>query len=153
MPEQLGLVEAAEDPIAADSAAAEVFGGKECADNIPDEGEDDELHDLSSNRCRPLSTSAFREVMSQVSSFYEGSPGNVRLAGGAIVIKLRDMIVTKGKVKSTVDTTDGVNTAVTQIVRLHNSAFANSTNQFTPAATAASITVRNPPTALLSQTP
>ena len=95
-----------------------MFGGEQCVGNIPDEGEDDELHDLSSNRCRPLSTSAFREVMSQVSSFYEGSPENTRFAAGAIVIKLRDMIVAKGKANSTVDTTDGVNTAVTHIIRL-----------------------------------
>lgn len=127
MPDQLGLVEAAEYPIVADSAGTAVFGDEECADNIPGKCGDAKLHDLSFSRFWPLSTSVFREVMSQVSSLYEGSPENVRLADGAIVIKLRDTTVTKGKVSSTINTTDGVNATVMQIIRLHNSASTNFT--------------------------
>ena len=47
-----------------------------------------------------LSTSAFCEVTSQVSSFYDGSSDKVKLAVGAMVIKLRDMVVAKDKVNN-----------------------------------------------------
>ena len=84
--------------------------------------------------------------------FYGGSIDKVKLEVGAMMIKMRDMIVTKGKVSSTIDLYDGAYFACTQIVNLHNSAFSNSMDQFTPLSSFG-VTVQRPPVVLVSSTP
>ena len=76
----------------------------------------------------------------------------VKLAVGDMMINMRDMIVTKGKVNSTIDLSDGVEFACTQIVSLYNSAFSNSMAQFTPSSSFG-VTVQRPPAVLVSSTP
>ena len=108
--EQLGLCEETDDTIGLRSSNLfpTTEGEECCVDEIEDGNAVPNPHDLSSNKCRPLSTSAFQEVTSQVNSFYGGSTDKVKIAVGAMMIKMRDMIVTKGKVNSTIDLSDGV---------------------------------------------
>ena len=87
-----------------------------------------------------------------MNSFYGGSTDKVKIAVGAMMIKMRDMIVTKGKVNSTIDLSDGVEFACAQIISLHNSAFSNSSTQFTPSSSFG-VTVTRPPAVLVSSTP
>ena len=152
--EQLGLCEETDDTIGLRSSNLfpTTEGEECCVDEIEDGNAVPNPHDLSSNKCRPLSTSAFQEVTSQVNSFYGGSTDKVKIAVGAMMIKMRDMIVTKGKVNSTIDLSDGVEFACAQIVSLHNSAFSNSTTQFTPSSSVG-VTVTRPPAVLVSSTP
>ena len=142
------------DPIAVDPSnlLTETEDKEGCVEDIEEDGEAQNPHDLLSNRCRPLSTSVFQEFTSQVNYFHNGSTGKVKLAVGAMMIKMRDMIVTKGKVNSTIDLSDGVEFACTQIVSLYNSAFSNSMNQFTPLSSFG-VTVQRPPAVLVSSTP
>ena len=107
---------------------------------------------MTTRRCRPLPTSAFQTVTLQVSSFYNGCTDSVKLVVGAMMIKMRDLIVRNGKVNNAIDTSDGLESACLQIVRLHNSAFSNSTSQFTPASSRA-LTVQRPPYALVARAP
>ena len=76
----------------------------------------------------------FREVTSQVSSYYKGNPESVKIAAGRMMIKIRDLIVTKGQSGGDVDVAGGVEKAICEIIDLHNAAFAKYVNQFTPSA-------------------
>ena len=76
----------------------------------------------------------------------------MKIAVGAMMIKIRDMIVTKGKVNGTIDLSDGVEFACTQIISLHNSAFSTSSTQFTPSSSFG-VTMTRPPAVLVSSTP
>ena len=128
---QLGLVEPQEVPLFDGTTnQGDCVGEEACVDDMSLSAEDDDLHDLSSSRCKPLSNTEFREVMSQVSSFYDGSTDRVKLVAGGMMIKLRDLIVTKGKANSAIEAQGSLEAAVTEIVQLHNSAFANSVNVF-----------------------
>ena len=94
-----------------------------------------------SNRCHPLSTSSFQEVKSQVTSFYDRSMDKVKIAVGAMIIKMRDIIVTKGNVNSSIDTSDSIEFACAQIVDLHNSVLSQA------------LTIQRPPAVLVGSTP
>jgi hypothetical protein len=114
-------------------------------DSIPTAGEDDDLHDLSSSCCKALSTHMFREATSQVSAYYNNSSERIHLATGAMMIKRRDLIVITGQSgDEVVDVTGGVDAAIYDIVALHNLAFSNSVNQFTPSGMASQIIVHRP---------
>jgi hypothetical protein len=149
--EQLGLSEDTPDQHPDEGSNMPTIDGEEaCLDDGTEDIEDDGLHDLTTNKCRPLTTSAFQIVASQVSSFYDGCADRVKLVVGAMMITMRDLIVTDGKVNNTIDTSEGVESTCLRIVRLHNSAFANSTNVFTPVSSRA-LTVQRPPAALIAR--
>ena len=61
-----------------------------------------------------------------MSSFYDGSTDQVKLAVGAMMTKMRVIIVTKVKMNDTIDASDVIEFACAYIVSLHNSAFSNS---------------------------
>ena len=104
-------------------------------DTFPVVDEDDDLHNLSSNRCKPLSIRVIQEVTSQVLSYYKGSPEHANIAAGAMIIKIRDLIVTKGQSGDDVSVTGGGDKAFREIIDLHNPAFTHYVNQFTPSGT------------------
>jgi hypothetical protein len=107
--EQLGLSEDTNDQHPHECSNMPTIDGEEaCLDDATEEVEDDGLHDLTTSRCRPLPTSAFQTVTSQVSSFYDGCADRVKLAVGAMMIKMRDLIVTNGNVNNTIDTSKGI---------------------------------------------
>ena len=123
-----------------------------CVDDIEENDKALNPYDLLSNTCRPLSKPAFQEVTSQVNYCYVESTDRVKLTVGAILIKMRDISVTKGKVNSMIDLFDGVEFACAHIVNLHNSACFNSMNQSTPPSSFG-VTVQHPPTVLVSSNP
>ena len=84
----------------------------------------------------------FHEVALQISSFYNGSTDQIKLAFGAMMIQTRDIIATKGTVHSTIDAFGGIEFVCAQIMRLYNSTFSNSMSQFTPVLSLA-LTVQN----------
>ena len=123
---------------------SEVDGVEMNIDTSPVVDKDVDLHGLSSNGCKPLSTSMFREVTLQVLSYYKGSPERVKIAARAMMIKMWNLIATKNQRGGDVDVTGGVKKAICEIIELHNSAFANSVNQFTPSGTISQLTVTVP---------
>ena len=60
------------------------------------------------------------------------------------MIKLRDLIVTKGQNGGSVDVTRGIENAFREIIDVHNSAFASYVNQFTPLDTISQLRVEPP---------
>jgi hypothetical protein len=65
---------------------------------------------------------------------------------------MRYMIVAKDKMDNTIDASNGVELACTQIMRLHNSAFTNTTRQFTPVLSL-TLTIQQLPSTLIASAP
>ena len=99
-----GLLEDTLDPLNDQTSnLSQVEGEEVCLDDEnPDEVDNNEIHKLSLSRYHSLSRSAFCKVTSHVSSFYYGCSDKGKVAVGTIMIKTRDMIVTKGKVNTTI---------------------------------------------------
>jgi hypothetical protein len=108
--------------------------------------------DLSSSNCKSLNLASFRQVTSEVSSFYENTNESIQLVVGAMMIKMRDLIVTKGRVDGSIDLNEDLTSEIYTIVNLHNSAFKNSLNPFASERRVQAVTVARPtPTNILNQ--
>ena len=77
----------------------------------------------------------------------------MKAAAGAMMIKLRDLIVTKGQNGGSVDVTRCTENAFSEIIDLHNSAFGNSVNQFTPSDAISRLMVTQPSPTRVSNAP
>jgi hypothetical protein len=100
--------------------------------------------DLSSSNCKSLNLASFRQVTSEVSSFYENTNESIKLVVGAMMIKMRDLIVTKGRVDGSIDLNEDLTSEIYNIVNLHNSAFKNSLNPFASSRRVQAVTVARP---------
>ena len=107
---QLGLYEETINPLANNTSNLPTTTEAEeaCLGDVPDNVNNAKPHDLTSSRYCLIATSSFHEVTFQVPSFYNGNIDQLKLAVDTMMIKTRDMIVTKGKGNNAINTSDGI---------------------------------------------
>ena len=100
-----------------------------------------------------LRTSAFWKIPSEVLPVYKTGGNHIKEVAYAMMIKMRDLIVSKVNDGEVIVSGSGIMGAIHETVHLHNSAFSKLINQFTPSSAIVSTGVKHPTAMFVSMAP